>query len=82
MFALTSWEENPLQLTLKCDPDDAQILRSMYTAVKPGYHMNKEHWNTITLDDSIPDEILERLIRESYQLVLGKLPGKVRDKLG
>ncbi|MCP5094510.1 MAG: MmcQ/YjbR family DNA-binding protein, partial [Chloroflexi bacterium] len=50
MFALVAWELDPLDISLKCDPDEALFLRDMYTAVRPGYHMNKRHWNTISLD--------------------------------
>lgn len=70
MFALIAWESTPLQITLKSDPDDALALRAMYHAVRPGYYMNKQYWNTITLDGSIPeDEILE-MMDISYDLVV------------
>lgn len=50
MFALVPWQDDPLSITLKCDPDEAIALRVRYDAIIPGYHMNKEHWNTVTLD--------------------------------
>lgn len=70
MFALVAWQAEPLTIALKADPVDAIILRKQYAAVKPGYHMNKKHWNTVTLNDSIPDAEVFRMIDESYQLVV------------
>lgn len=70
MFALVAWQANPLTIALKADPMDAVILRKQYPAVQPGYHMNKKHWNTVTLDGSLPDEELRRIIDESYALVV------------
>lgn len=70
MFALVAWQAEPLTVSLKADPMDAMILRKQYEAVKPGYHMNKKHWNTVTLDGSIPDEELRLMIDESYTLVV------------
>ena len=70
MFALVAWQTDPLTMTLKADPVDAVILRKTYPAVKAGYYMNKKHWNTVTLDGSIPDEEIRRMIDESYALVV------------
>lgn len=81
MFALVSVDENPLRITLKCDPEDAQIQRAMYDSIRPGYHMNKEHWNTITYDDSIPDDVLTQMIDESYKLVVKGLKKQDREKI-
>ena len=81
MYALVAEEDDPLRLTLKCDPDDAQVLRSMFPAITPGYHMNKEHWNTILLDGSVPETDLKRMIEESYLLVKKSLPKKYRQGL-
>ena len=81
MYALIAWEENPLHITLKCDPDFALALRAKYPAVTAGYHMNKRHWNTIMLDGSVPeDEILE-MIDDSYDLVVKKLKKADRERL-
>ncbi|MBN2012466.1 MmcQ/YjbR family DNA-binding protein [candidate division KSB1 bacterium] len=77
MFCLIAWESEPFSISLKCDPEYAQTLRSMYPAIIPGYHFNKDHWNTITIDGSIPDELICEMIDDSYQLVVSKLP-KVR----
>ena len=70
MFALLAWQADPLTITLKADPVDAIILRRQYAAVKAGYHMNKKHWNTVTLDGSIPDDEVRRMIDDSYALVV------------
>ncbi len=70
MFALVAWQAEPLTISLKADPVDAVILRKQYPAVKPGYHMHKKHWNTVTIDGSIPDEELRLMIDESYALVV------------
>jgi predicted DNA-binding protein (MmcQ/YjbR family) len=73
MFALCNVNDSPPQINLKCDPELSELLREKYDAVKPGWHMNKRHWNTITLDGSIPaPEVLE-LIDMSYELVVKTL---------
>jgi len=75
MFALCGLDaEPPLQLSVKCDPELAVQLRSAYEAITPGYHLNKRHWNTITLDGSVPDEMVADLLGDSYDLVVASLP--------
>ena len=54
----------PLQISLKCDPEIAVNLRSTYPAIVPGYHLNKRHWNTITLDGSVPDGLVIDMIQD------------------
>jgi len=81
MYALTGIDEKPLRVNLKCDPEQAQVLRAMHKNIIPGYHMNKEHWNTIILDGLLPDELIFRLIDESYSLVVEKLPRLTREAL-
>ncbi len=61
MFALSHLDGDPLQLSVKCDPELAVQLRAAYPAIAPGYHLNKRHWNTITLDGSVPDEMVAGL---------------------
>lgn len=73
MFALTD-VENFQSVNLKCDPENAILLREQYSSVLPGYHMNKKHWNTVLIDDSIPDTILFGWIKDSYDLVLKGIP--------
>jgi len=81
MFALVAWKVEPLRISLKCDPMEAAQLRTMFPAVQPGYHLNKDHWNTVTLDGSIPEEILGDMIDDSYALVVSKLRKADRDAL-
>ena len=81
MFALVAWEENPLRISLKCDPDLALALRAKYEAVIPGYHLNKRHWNTVILDGSIPEDEILTMIDDSYTLVVKKLRKIDREKL-
>jgi len=81
MFALLAWQDDPLRITLKCDPDDALALRQQYAAVQPGYHMNKRHWNTITLDGSVPQPALEEMIDDSWALVVAGLSKKQQAQL-
>lgn len=81
MFALIPLEGDPQTVNLKCDPDLAQVLRERYAAVKPGYHQNKRHWNTVTLDGSIDDDELAGMIEDSYELVVRALPRRIRDGL-
>ena len=71
MFALISEGKTPVNLSLKCDPELAKVLRDKYETVLPGYHLNKKHWNTIILTGQLPWEDVQDLIRHSYQLVTG-----------
>lgn len=71
MFLLTDLE-GQLSMNVKCNPEKAIELRENYSCVKPGYHMNKKHWNTIEIDGSIPDHQLKEWISDSYKLVLKK----------
>jgi predicted DNA-binding protein (MmcQ/YjbR family) len=81
MFALIPRSAEPPRVSLKCDPEWAEVLRNAYAAVQPGYHLNKKHWNTIVLDGSIPDDELEELIEHSYALIVESLPHRVRSSL-
>ena len=81
MFATLGWEDDIPRINLKCDPDQALFLRDMFTAVTPGYHMNKTHWNTVLLDDSVPVGEVERMIDHSYALVVKKLKKAERTAL-
>ncbi len=80
MFALLPVDE-PLRISLKCDPTLAEILRESYPAVQPGYYLNKQHWNTVTVDGSIPDEEILDMMDDSYNLVVKKLSRKDREKV-
>lgn len=81
MFLLAGLDANPLQFNAKCDPDKAIELRGNYSCVLPGYHMNKAHWNTIICDGSAPRKTILGWIDDSYDLVVGSLPKKIRDTL-
>lgn len=69
MFAIVQEGSSPVQLSLKCDPGLAEVLREKYESVQPGYHLNKKHWNTIVCTGQVPDEELASLVRHSYELV-------------
>lgn len=71
MFALIAEGKTPLNLSLKCDPQLAVLLREKYETVMPGYHLNKKHWNTLVLSGQLPWEEVQGLIRHSYILVSG-----------
>ncbi|MCO4798923.1 MAG: MmcQ/YjbR family DNA-binding protein [Colwelliaceae bacterium] len=68
-------------INLKCDPDEAVMLRDIFPSVIPGYHMNKAQWNTIILDDSVPKGEIERMIDNSYMLVVSKMTKKDQQSL-
>jgi predicted DNA-binding protein (MmcQ/YjbR family) len=72
MFALTTPDEYPARLNLKCDPDRSMVLRDEYESIIPGYHMNKRHWNTLILDGGVPSKLVRELIDHSYELVAPK----------
>jgi len=81
MFALVPFGEVPGSVSLKCDPDLAVGLRARYAGVSPGYHLSKRHWNTVTLDGSVPDEDVLELIDHSYDLVVARLTKAQQDQL-
>ena len=74
MFALSALSSRPLQVSLKCEPELADGLRRTHDSIRPGYHLNKRHWNTVTLDGSLPDKIVNDMIEDSYDLVVDGLP--------
>ncbi|NMM40824.1 MmcQ/YjbR family DNA-binding protein [Pseudoalteromonas arctica] len=75
----TDEDGNPIWwMNLKCDPDEAQSLRDIFSSVIPGYHMNKRLWNTVILDGSIPQGEIERMIDNSFNLVIANMPEKDR----
>jgi predicted DNA-binding protein (MmcQ/YjbR family) len=74
MFALVMLDGAPGFVNLKCDPDLAVELRERYAAVRPGYHANKRHWNSVDLDGSVPPVELREMIKHSYNLVVAGLP--------
>jgi predicted DNA-binding protein (MmcQ/YjbR family) len=82
MFALADLDGLPLEVSLKCDPALAEALRSQHAAIRAGYHLNKRHWNTVTLDGSIDDDEIQDMIQDSYDLVATKLTRAQREDLG
>ena len=74
MFAASHLDAQPLQVSVKCDPEIALRLRADHPAVAPGYHLNKRHWNTVTIDGSLPDQMLSEMLTDSYDLVVSSLP--------
>ncbi|WP_166922697.1 MmcQ/YjbR family DNA-binding protein [Flavobacterium poyangense] len=84
LFALSSlqqWEKNEPSVNLKCDPERAQELRAEYEEIKPGYHMNKVHWNTVALNGSLPTGFIKELIDHSYELVFKSLTKKIQSEI-
>ncbi|MEM9951911.1 MAG: MmcQ/YjbR family DNA-binding protein [Chloroflexota bacterium] len=79
MFALLPVDEAPQTISLKCDPVEAAILRQNYEAIEAGYHLNKKHWNTVTMSDELEDKRIKEMIEDSYILVRQKL--KKADRL-
>lgn len=71
MFALIGEASMPVRISLKCDPQLAELLREKYESVLPGYHLNKKHWNTVICSGQLDDDELKDLIRHSYELVKG-----------
>lgn len=80
MFALID-VENPEAMNLKCDPEKAIELRERFDGIRPGYHMNKKHWNSVYLDGSVNDPLIRELIVHSYDLVVKSLPKKLQHEL-
>src|SRR2546430_16264894 len=81
MFALAAFDAVPTTVNLKCDPDLALDLRDRYEQVRPGYHMNKKHWNTVEIEGSIPEAELRKMIDHSYDLVVKSLPRAKRSTI-
>lgn len=84
MFALSSladWNIGKGAVNLKCEAEKAKYLREEYSAILPGYHMNKKHWNTVYIDGTLSDDFLKELIDDSYQLVVEHLPKKTQKEL-
>jgi len=82
MFALAALEAAPLTVNLKCDPEDAVRLRGEHEGlIIPGWHMNKRHWNTVTVDGGLPDRLIRELVEDSYDLVVAGLPRAERLRL-
>ena len=81
MFALVPLSEDPGSVNLKCDPARALELRAACTGIRPGYHQDKRHWNSVDLDGSVEDDVVRELVEDSYDLVVAGLPRRLRDQL-
>jgi len=81
IFALVALQAIPLRVNLKCDPEEAVRLREMHTAILPGYHMNKQHWNTVVLDGTLKPALVLDMVEASYALILATLPKALRTSL-
>jgi predicted DNA-binding protein (MmcQ/YjbR family) len=82
MFALLGKQQGIESVNLKTSPDEAWLQRETYSgSVLPGYHMNKQHWNTVLLNGGVPDEMIVIMLKESYRLVVSKLPKVEREFL-
>ena len=81
MFALSMLAGKPLEVSVKCEPDLALQFRGSYEAIRPGYHLNKRHWNTITIGSDVPDRLVRDMIEDSYDLVVDALPKGTRERL-
>jgi predicted DNA-binding protein (MmcQ/YjbR family) len=82
MFALSQLERKPLEVSVKCEPELAVQLRGSYDAVRAGYHLNKRHWNTLTVGADLPDKLVREMIEDSWDLVVSALPKKTREQIG
>lgn len=82
IFALSRLDATPLRVSLKCEPGLAEQLRKAHDAVRPGYHLNKRHWNTVTIDGSLRHETIRDMVEDSYDLIVSKLPRARRRALG
>jgi predicted DNA-binding protein (MmcQ/YjbR family) len=81
MFAIISPDDEPPAISLKCDPLLAEELRREFDAVKPGYHLNKTHWNTVTLDGTVPDREIRKMVSHSYAQVVAGMPKLLREEI-
>lgn len=80
MFCLTNLEDD-LAIAVKNEPEKNIELREEFKAVKPGYHMNKKHWNSVEIDGSISDDLIKNFIDESYDLIVMSLPNKKQQEI-
>ncbi|MPY67467.1 MmcQ/YjbR family DNA-binding protein [Deinococcus sp. SDU3-2] len=81
MYALTDLTADPVTLSLKVRPQDGEALRAAYPAITPGYHLNKRHWVTVTLDGTVPEGVVRELLEASHALVVAGLTRAQRAEL-
>ena len=80
MFALADVDSFNF-INLKCNPEKAVELREQYNGIKPGYHMSKTHWNSVYLNQGVPDKLIYQLIDDSYDLIVTSLTKKLQKEL-
>ena len=78
MFALSRGRDDPLRVSLKCEPLLAEQLRLAHAAITGGYHLNKRHWNTVVIDGSLSEQMIADMVEDSYDLVVSSLPAAAR----
>jgi predicted DNA-binding protein (MmcQ/YjbR family) len=69
VFGITTEKDEPIDISVKCEPEIGETLRAQYASIVPGYHLNKRHWITVTLNREVPDERIRELVLDSYELV-------------
>lgn len=81
MFALTGLDSERFRMSLKNAPEKNEELRAEYASVTGAYHMNKRHWNTVSVDGTVKDNVLKEWIDDSYEIVVRNLPKKIQEEL-
>jgi len=81
MFALTSLKSPDFKVSLKCNPEKAMELRETYDSIKPAFHMNKKHWNSVNVDSLLDDSLFLELVNHSYDLVIKGMTKKDKEIL-
>lgn len=82
MYALTDIQATELSVSLKVKPERGEELRAQHDGITPGYHLNKRHWVTVSLDGGVPDELAQELLKGSHALVVAGLTRAQRAELG
>ena len=80
-FLLCGIYGQPVSFNVKCDPEKAIELREKYTCVRPGFHMNKKHWNTVVCEPNVSAKLIKEWIDHSYNLIVNALPKKQKEEL-
>ena len=81
VFAITPLNEDSFRVNLKCDPEWAIELREEHDEIRPGFHMNKKHWNTVYGEGDLSEDLLKKMIDHSYDMVVKGLRKKDKELL-
>jgi predicted DNA-binding protein (MmcQ/YjbR family) len=81
IFAVVGWDEEPVTMSVKCEPERVEELRQVFRAVRPAPYFDKHHWNLIVLDGSVPEPELLAMVDDSYDLVVKNLTRAQRERL-